>query len=69
MKSIKEASLCNKIRKPTNNIPWNNYSPERVRTNVWILNIGRKEPTAFQKVLEAISIQELAGKYNRVNII
>ena len=52
----------------TNKIPWNHDLPERNRNNVWILSIGRKEPTAVQQVLESISIQ-LTVKYNKVRVI
>ena len=37
--------------------------------NVWILIIGRKDPTSVQQVLEAISSKKLTGKYNRVHVI
>ena len=50
------------ISHPTNNSPCNHYLPERNSTNVWILSIGRKEPTSVQQVLEAILSQQLTGK-------
>ena len=36
------------ISQSENNSPWNHACPAINRTNVWILIIGRKEPTAFQ---------------------
>ena len=34
-----------------NNRPWNRALPEINRTNVWILRIGRKEPTTVQQAM------------------
>ena len=36
------------ISQSENNSPWNHACPVINRTNVWILSIGRKEPTSFQ---------------------
>ena len=52
------------ISQSENSSPWNHECPDRNRTNVWILSIGRKEPTPVQQVLEVISSQQLTGKYN-----
>ena len=57
------------ISQSTNNIPGNHLFPDRNRTNVWILGIGRKEATAVQQVLEAISSHQLTGKWNIVHVI
>ena len=57
------------IFKSTKNIPWNQALPARNRTNVWIFRIGRKEPRTVRQVLEAVSSQQLTGKYIRVNFI
>ena len=51
------------------NSPWNHDFTERKNTNAWILSIGRKEPTSVQQVIEAISGQQLTGKFNRVHVI
>ena len=57
------------ISQSCNNILWNHAFPDRNRTNVWILSIGRREPTTVQQFLEAISIQKLKEKCNRVHVI
>ena len=57
------------IYQSTNNSQWDNYFPDKNRTNFWVLFIGRTEPTTVQQVLEAISIQQLTVKYNRAHFI
>ena len=57
------------ISHSTYNIPWNHTFPDINRTNFWVLNIGRKEPTTVQQVLEDISSHQLTGKFNRVHVI
>ena len=52
-----------------NNSPYNRAFPEIIRIIVWILSIGRKEPKTVQHFMEAISIQKLTGKFNRINAI
>ena len=42
------------IPQSENNIPCNHIFTARNKTNVWILSIGRKEPTSLQQVLESI---------------
>ena len=57
------------ISQSTNNTPWNDALTAKNRANVWILLIGRKEPTTVQQVLESISGQQLTGKCNKVHVI
>ena len=57
------------ISQSTNNSPWNYFLPSRNGTNVFILVVGRKEPTKVQQFLEAISSQKLTVKLDRVHVI
>ena len=57
------------ISQSTNNIPLNDAFPNRNKTIFWILYIGIKEPTTSQKVLEAISSQQLTRNCNKVHVI
>ena len=34
-----------------------------------MINIGRKQPPTLKKVMEAISGQQITGRYNSFNII
>ena len=57
------------ISQSTKNNTWDRVFPAINNTSVWILSIGRKEPTTDQQVLEAIKIQKLTVKYNKVCVI
>ena len=57
------------ISQSTNNSPWNHDFPEINSTDVWIIFIVKKEPTTFQQVMEAISIQQLIGKFKSIHVI
>ena len=57
------------ISQSENNSPCNNVFSARNRTNFWILSIVRKELTTAQQVLEAISNNQLTGKFNKVHAI
>ena len=50
------------ISHSTNNSPCNSDFTVRNSTNLCIIIIGRKEPTKFQQVLDALSNQQLSGK-------
>ena len=56
------------ISQSENNRPCNHAFPARNRTDVWILRIGRKEPTSEHQVLENIPSQQLTGKCNRIHV-
>ena len=55
------------IYESENKIPWNHTFTARNRNNAWMIITGRNQPTTFQQVLEAISSQQLTGKYNKVH--
>ena len=57
------------ISKSENNSPWDHAFPARNRENIWILIIGRKEPTSALQFLETIRSQQLPVICNSVNII
>ena len=57
------------ISQSNNNSKCNRSLPSRQRPNVCIIIIGRKEPTKVQQVMEAVSSQQLMGKYNMGHII
>ena len=57
------------ISQSLNNIPWSHAFTARNRNNAWMIITGRNQPTTFQQVLEAISGQQLTGKFNRIYAI
>ena len=53
----------------TNIIPCNHTLSPRNRPNVWILIIGRKDPTTVPQVMEVISSQHITGRFIRIHVI